>query len=74
MFLFINVNLPCVIVDIVLFKLNSAIAVNSRGRALRIFGDYAQIINPLITSGLASQKKRLKAFCNHFREKLSFYV
>lgn len=40
-----------------IFGINSALAAKSRKGPLRSFGDYAQIINPLLAGGLASQEK-----------------
>lgn len=37
--------------------INSSFAAKSRKSSLRSFGDYAQIINPLISGAVASQEK-----------------
>lgn len=57
MFLFKKVIFAFVIIAVLFFSLNSAVAAKSRRGPLRSFGDYTQIINPLITGGLASQEK-----------------
>jgi membrane-associated phospholipid phosphatase len=46
-----------VIITTFIVNINSVLAVKSRKGPLRSFGDYAQIINPLIAGSIASQEK-----------------
>ena len=45
------------VLAVILSPINPAFAAKSRRGPLRSFGDYAQIINPVLTAGFASQEK-----------------
>lgn len=49
-------------ISILCVGINSSLAAKSRNSSLRSFGDYAQIFNPIIVSGWASQEKGLGHF------------
>jgi len=53
-------------------SVNSAFAAKSLRSPLRTFGDYAQIINPLIAGGLASQEKGFGHFAIIYTQSFVF--
>jgi membrane-associated phospholipid phosphatase len=65
-----KIVLPLFVAGSILFNTTFAFAAKSRNSPLRSFGDYMQIINPVLASGFASQEKGFGHFAFIFGQTL----